>query len=108
MLSVRSLSFDPNFDPKQNQKTLGAGNFWNCVLPQKVANIRNGHNHIKQTGQELLAAPARFAGRVSPLLLRGFLLMSQVGHLLDVPFQSVAGVLLHGVADGGVGVHGEG
>ena len=33
--------------------------------------------------------------------------MSQVGHLLDVPFQSVAGVLLHGVADGGVGVHGE-
>ena len=33
--------------------------------------------------------------------------MSQVRHLLDVLFQSVAGVLLHGVADGGVGVHGE-
>ena len=107
MMPVRLLSFDPIFDPKQNQKTLGAGIFWNCVLPQKVAKIRNRHNHIKQTGQELLAAPARFAGRVSPLLLRGFSLVSQVRHLLDVLFQSIAGVLSHGFADGGVGVHGE-
>ena len=61
-MPVRLLSFDPNFDPKQNQKTLGAGNFWNCILSQKVAKIQNRHTDTKQTGQERLTAPARFVG----------------------------------------------
>ena len=61
-MPVRLLSFDPNFDPKQNQKALGAEIFWNCVLPQKVAKIQNRYNDTKQTGQELLTAPARFVG----------------------------------------------